>query len=292
MGSEDDVSTVHKRYFKFNGDRPKLIKKKKIFNIHWKKDKVSENYKNVSLENIVEVKDDLNSSNRPNEQCDSKSHSEYEPSFSKDSVDSEEEYNSNQCDSKSHSEYEPSLSEEDIDSEEDYSIAIKSDEGDNRAPAKLNNKKLKNNVIKKIQSEKDEVSEDCKNDFLEETVVDEDIINPNSRSKTNLDSKSHSEYEPSFSDESIDSEEDHSTAVEFKRAKSNIINDEMNSSNSSKIIQVIGTTNRDEGRRKWDKKDYCLHCEKPFSKLPRHLENIHADEDEESKLIKMKSAEE
>lgn len=37
-------------------------------------------------------------------------------------------------------------------------------------------------------------------------------------------------------------------------------------------------------KRKYDKRYYCLYCEKPQSKLPRHLESVHKDEPEVRRL--------
>ena len=61
--------------------------------------------------------------------------------------------------------------------------------------------------------------------------------------------------------------------------------------NTLKNITVIRTTNHEKGKKKWNKKYCCFNCEKPFSKLPQHLESILADEEEVLQLIVMKTVE-
>ena len=41
---------------------------------------------------------------------------------------------------------------------------------------------------------------------------------------------------------------------------------------------VLSTSHHADGRRKFDKKFFCLYCEKPVSKIPRHLVKIHFNE--------------
>lgn len=45
----------------------------------------------------------------------------------------------------------------------------------------------------------------------------------------------------------------------------------------SSAVHVMVTDNK-SGKRKWDKMFYCLFCDKPQKKLPRHLQGKHADE--------------
>ncbi|XP_070538112.1 uncharacterized protein [Ptychodera flava] len=47
-------------------------------------------------------------------------------------------------------------------------------------------------------------------------------------------------------------------------------------SSSSKNIKVQVTNNI--GKRKWDKQYYCVYCENPYAKLPRHFEQKHSNE--------------
>ncbi|XP_060081304.1 uncharacterized protein LOC132560656 [Ylistrum balloti] len=54
-------------------------------------------------------------------------------------------------------------------------------------------------------------------------------------------------------------------------------------------IQKDGVTvklfsQNENGKKIWDKKHYCLYCNKPFAKLPRHLETKHKDEIDVIKL--------
>lgn len=55
-------------------------------------------------------------------------------------------------------------------------------------------------------------------------------------------------------------------------------------------IAVLPTMN-DGKNRKWDKKYYCPFCEKPFSKLPRHMESAHPTEPEIAALIALEKDE-
>ncbi|XP_072182362.1 uncharacterized protein [Diadema setosum] len=43
-------------------------------------------------------------------------------------------------------------------------------------------------------------------------------------------------------------------------------------------VIVMSTNFHEDGRRKWDKKYICLYCEKPVTKLPRHLVKVHYNE--------------
>ncbi|XP_017337869.1 uncharacterized protein LOC108273236 [Ictalurus punctatus] len=48
-------------------------------------------------------------------------------------------------------------------------------------------------------------------------------------------------------------------------------------------VAVNKTEKTEDGRRVYNKKHYCLFCSKPFSKIARHLEDIHSKEEEVSK---------
>ncbi|XP_062852634.1 uncharacterized protein LOC134316234 isoform X2 [Trichomycterus rosablanca] len=50
-----------------------------------------------------------------------------------------------------------------------------------------------------------------------------------------------------------------------------------------KSVRVNKTKRKQDGKRVYDKKHYCLFCTKPFSKMARHLEDIHSKEEEVSK---------
>lgn len=43
-------------------------------------------------------------------------------------------------------------------------------------------------------------------------------------------------------------------------------------------VVVMSTNNYEDGRRKFDKKYFCLYCEKSVSKMPRHLVKLHYTE--------------
>ncbi|XP_036814928.1 uncharacterized protein LOC110501685 isoform X1 [Oncorhynchus mykiss] len=47
---------------------------------------------------------------------------------------------------------------------------------------------------------------------------------------------------------------------------------------SSTKITVSTCSMTDDGKRKWDKKHFCLYCNEPHHKIARHLERIHAEE--------------
>jgi len=57
----------------------------------------------------------------------------------------------------------------------------------------------------------------------------------------------------------------------------------LSASSTKTTINVLTTSNA--GGRHYDKKFYCLYCEKPQAKLPRHLETKHKDETEVSKYL-------
>ena len=41
---------------------------------------------------------------------------------------------------------------------------------------------------------------------------------------------------------------------------------------------IVKSSNTVDKKRAWDKRNYCLYCEKPFAKVARHLEDIHSKE--------------
>ncbi|XP_029558528.1 uncharacterized protein LOC115155749 isoform X4 [Salmo trutta] len=47
---------------------------------------------------------------------------------------------------------------------------------------------------------------------------------------------------------------------------------------SSTKMTVSTCSTTDDGKRKWDKKYFCLYCNEPHHKIARHLERIHAEE--------------
>ncbi|XP_041466961.1 uncharacterized protein LOC121417348 [Lytechinus variegatus] len=50
------------------------------------------------------------------------------------------------------------------------------------------------------------------------------------------------------------------------------------SKNNLQNVIVMSTNNYEDGRRKFDKKYFCLYCEKSVSKIPRHLVKLHYTE--------------
>lgn len=65
---------------------------------------------------------------------------------------------------------------------------------------------------------------------------------------------------------------------------SNKLSDETMDNEQSKIY-VKSFSKNEEGRKIWDKKHYCVYCNKAFAKLPRHLESKHPGEKEIIKLM-------
>jgi len=52
---------------------------------------------------------------------------------------------------------------------------------------------------------------------------------------------------------------------------------QVQNSSTSKVT-IKSCSKSVEGKKLWDKKHYCVYCEKAFAKLPRHLESIHKHE--------------
>jgi len=50
-------------------------------------------------------------------------------------------------------------------------------------------------------------------------------------------------------------------------------------------LPVMHSQKTDDGSRRYTKKHYCLFCEKPLSKIARHLELVHKDQSEVTKAI-------
>ena len=48
---------------------------------------------------------------------------------------------------------------------------------------------------------------------------------------------------------------------------------------------TVKSSNNTRHSRAWDKRYYCVYCEKPFAKIPRHLEDRHKSEADVAKLI-------
>uniref|UniRef100_A0A9J7XR09 SET domain-containing protein n=1 Tax=Cyprinus carpio carpio TaxID=630221 RepID=A0A9J7XR09_CYPCA len=64
-------------------------------------------------------------------------------------------------------------------------------------------------------------------------------------------------------------------------------NSESDTSGESSItsLTVMHSQKTDDGSRRYTKKHYCLFCEKPQSKIARHLELVHGDQSEVAKAI-------
>lgn len=64
-------------------------------------------------------------------------------------------------------------------------------------------------------------------------------------------------------------------------------NSESDTSGESSItsLTVMHSQKTDDGSRRYTKKHYCLFCEKPQSKIARHLELVHKDQSEVAKAI-------
>ena len=69
-------------------------------------------------------------------------------------------------------------------------------------------------------------------------------------------------------------------------AKNNSANS--SKSNSTAPCATIPTTNN-KGERKYDKRYYCMYCQKSFAKLPRHLRKTHKDEQYVIEYLEAKS---
>ncbi|XP_042578913.1 uncharacterized protein LOC122137225 [Cyprinus carpio] len=64
-------------------------------------------------------------------------------------------------------------------------------------------------------------------------------------------------------------------------------NSESDTTGESSItsLTVMHSQKTDDGSRRYTKKHYCLFCEKPQSKIARHLELVHGDQSEVAKAI-------
>ena len=50
-------------------------------------------------------------------------------------------------------------------------------------------------------------------------------------------------------------------------------------------MTVKASSNAKKGKRVWDKKHYCVYCEKPNGKMARHLERKHGGEIDVAKAL-------
>lgn len=72
------------------------------------------------------------------------------------------------------------------------------------------------------------------------------------------------------------------TVMECDSTSVNVVSDI--SGNESCSI-VVGACQKKEGKRVYDKKHYCLYCCKPFSKMARHLQQVHEDKMDVAKAL-------
>lgn len=111
-----------------------------------------------------------------------------------------------------------------------------------------------------------------------------DEENSSSSESSGLDSTVHSgsDYIPSHDSLSSENEWDkHSkktSSPSTNRRKKYVDLRMARSENLSSGMIVIPLTKKVDGKRKWDKKHFCLYCSAPHTKISRHLEMKHAEE--------------
>nr|XP_005166371.2 uncharacterized protein LOC101882062 isoform X6 [Danio rerio]XP_009293994.1 uncharacterized protein si:ch73-269m14.4 isoform X6 [Danio rerio]XP_021327068.1 uncharacterized protein LOC110437737 isoform X6 [Danio rerio] len=116
-----------------------------------------------------------------------------------------------------------------------------------------------------------------------------DIDTENETSKQDSsESETCSEYVPSDKESTADElDSERESGVQLNTIDTLIPSDKdsLHTSKKKKKMTIKTTVNCPKGTRKWNKKQYCLYCQKPQSKISRHLENRHANEPEVSKAF-------
>ena len=69
-----------------------------------------------------------------------------------------------------------------------------------------------------------------------------------------------------------------------ERFSSSVVNDAGESSSPDVTVKTL--KKKEDGRRLYDKRFYCVYCNRPFSKISRHLESKHREEPEVEKIMK------
>ncbi|XP_026054801.1 uncharacterized protein LOC113040760 [Carassius auratus] len=148
---------------------------------------------------------------------------------------------------------------------------------------------------------RDEEDQDGQNDLIQEICIEEQS-NQGNKDCSDLDESEGSVFVPSVEestdDEDLDSEESQlektirktvkdtifNTFEEVKKAKQKTPRKKAKQKSPRKM--TIKTSQRDpKGKRTWNKKQYCVFCEKAQSKLARHLERSHSNETEVAKAF-------
>ncbi|XP_026081500.1 uncharacterized protein LOC113058050 [Carassius auratus] len=148
---------------------------------------------------------------------------------------------------------------------------------------------------------RDEEDQDGQNDFIQEICIEEQS-NQGNKDWSDLDESEGSVFVPSVEEstdeEDLDSEESQlektirktvkdtifNTFEEVKKAKQKTQRKKAKQKSPRKM--TIKTSQRDpKGKRTWNKKQYCVFCEKAQSKLARHLERSHSNETEVAKAF-------
>lgn len=148
---------------------------------------------------------------------------------------------------------------------------------------------------------RDEEDQDGQNDFVQEICIEEQS-NQDNKDSSDLDESEGSVFVPSV-EESTDDEDLLSEESQLEKTIQKTVKD--TTFHSSKEVKkakqksprkkakqkrprkmTIKTSQRDpEVKRTWNKKQYCVYCEKAQGKIARHLERSHSNETEVAKAF-------
>ena len=84
-------------------------------------------------------------------------------------------------------------------------------------------------------------------------------------------------YEPSESDNEGEASSSFDSESNIHSDVDKIVSISASTNNNSGLVQVVQTM-QEGNKRIWNKRYYCLFCEKPQAKLPRHLTTMHKEE--------------